>query len=100
MSIDTPDYEKVKRAQAARDNRYPYLIIPSTGSAGSPKAAFLNHETILVQNLGLALGFGLTRDDVMNGTRRPMSTLIRQSSFFATRYFNDSKTMDRSAKSA
>jgi fatty-acyl-CoA synthase len=55
----------VKRAQAAVDKRDPCLIIFTTGSTGTPKAALLCHENILVQNIGLAVGFGLTGDDVM-----------------------------------
>ncbi|MFX1513174.1 MAG: class I adenylate-forming enzyme family protein [Promethearchaeota archaeon] len=56
---------KVKKAQKNVNKRDPALIIFTTGSTGLPKPALLCHENILVQNIGLAVGFGLTNDDIM-----------------------------------
>jgi acyl-CoA synthetase (AMP-forming)/AMP-acid ligase II len=43
--------------------RDPCLIIFTTGSTGSPKAALLCHEGILTQNAALTVGFGFRADD-------------------------------------
>ncbi|MFX0210002.1 MAG: class I adenylate-forming enzyme family protein, partial [Candidatus Hodarchaeota archaeon] len=56
---------KVNKAQKQVNKRDPALIIFTTGSTGLPKPALLCHENILVQNIGLAVGFGLTSDDIM-----------------------------------
>ncbi|MBD3186251.1 AMP-binding protein [Candidatus Bathyarchaeota archaeon] len=55
----------VNRAQKKVQNRDPCLIIFTTGSTGKPKPALLCHEAILVQNIGLSVGFGLKTDDRM-----------------------------------
>jgi len=52
---------KVKSAQKKIDKRDPCLIIFTTGSTGRPKPALLCHEGILVQNIGLAVGFGMEK---------------------------------------
>ncbi|MHA1337764.1 MAG: class I adenylate-forming enzyme family protein [Promethearchaeota archaeon] len=41
------------------------MVIYTTGSTGYPKPALLSHQGITVQNLCLALGFGMTEDDIM-----------------------------------
>ncbi len=41
------------------------MVIYTTGSTGYPKPALLSHQGITVQNLCLALGFGMTEDDSM-----------------------------------
>lgn len=41
------------------------MVIYTTGSTGYPKPALLSHQGITVQNLCLALGFGMTEDDCM-----------------------------------
>ena len=56
---------KVKRAQKKVDKRDPCLIIFTTGSTGSPKPALLCHENILIQNIGLAVGFGFEKGERM-----------------------------------
>jgi acyl-CoA synthetase (AMP-forming)/AMP-acid ligase II len=53
----------VRRARRQVGRRDPCLVIFTTGSTGSPKAALLCHEGILAQNVGLAVGFGLRPDD-------------------------------------
>ncbi|HON78963.1 MAG TPA: class I adenylate-forming enzyme family protein [Spirochaetota bacterium] len=55
----------VKKARKLVTKRDPCLIIFTTGSTGSPKPALICHENILIQNLGLAVGFELTREDLM-----------------------------------
>ena len=55
----------VRRARNRQTRRDPCLIILTTGSTGSPKPALLCHENILVQNIGLTVGFGLTDEDRM-----------------------------------
>lgn len=55
----------VKKARKLVTRRDPCLIIFTTGSTGSPKPALLCHENILIQNIGLAVGFELTREDLM-----------------------------------
>ena len=54
----------VRRARRAVGKRDPCLIIFTTGSTGSPKPALICHENILVQNIGLAVGFEMKPDDV------------------------------------
>ncbi|MHA2247760.1 MAG: class I adenylate-forming enzyme family protein [Candidatus Hodarchaeales archaeon] len=56
---------KVKKAQKQVDKRDPCLIIFTTGSTGYPKPALLCHENILVQNIGLSVGFGMDENDIM-----------------------------------
>ncbi|MFW9905499.1 MAG: class I adenylate-forming enzyme family protein [Candidatus Thorarchaeota archaeon] len=56
---------KVKEAQKRVEKHDPCLIIFTTGSTGSPKAALLCHENILVQNIGLAVGFAMNESDLM-----------------------------------
>jgi acyl-CoA synthetase (AMP-forming)/AMP-acid ligase II len=55
----------VRRARRAVDRRDPCLLIFTTGSTGSPKPAVLCHENILVQNIGLAVGFAMDASDRM-----------------------------------
>ena len=55
----------VRRAHRVVDRRDPCLIIFTTGSTGSPKPAVLCHESILVQNIGLAVGFAMDAADRM-----------------------------------
>ncbi len=56
---------KVKKAQNQVQKQDPCLIIFTTGSTGFPKPALLSHENILVQNIGLAVGFGMDNKDIM-----------------------------------
>ena len=56
---------KVKKAQKRVDKRDPCLIIFTTGSTGRPKPALLCHENILMQNICLAVCFGLQKNDLM-----------------------------------
>lgn len=56
---------KVKKAQKQVDKDDPCLIIFTTGSTGFPKPALLTHQNILVQNIGLAVGFGMDESDIM-----------------------------------
>lgn len=56
---------KVKKAQKQVDKQDPCLIIFTTGSTGLPKPALLSHRNILIQNIGLAVGFGLDEKDIM-----------------------------------
>jgi fatty-acyl-CoA synthase len=53
----------VRRARRRVSKRDGALVIFTTGSTGSPKAALLCHEGILVQNAALAVGFDLRPDD-------------------------------------
>ena len=53
----------VRRARRRVGRRDPCLIIFTTGSTGSPKAALLCHEGILTQNAALTVGFGFRADD-------------------------------------
>jgi acyl-CoA synthetase (AMP-forming)/AMP-acid ligase II len=53
----------VRRARARVGKRDGCLVIFTTGSTGSPKAALLCHESILTQNVGLTVGFDLRSDD-------------------------------------
>lgn len=55
----------VRKARRSVDKRDACLIIFTTGSTGSPKPALLCHENILVQNIGLAVGFDLRKNDRM-----------------------------------
>jgi len=55
----------VRRARRAVERRDPCLLIFTTGSTGSPKPATLCHENILVQNIGLAVGFAMSESDRM-----------------------------------
>jgi len=54
---------RVRRARALVGRRDGALVIFTTGSTGSPKAALLSHEGILAQNVALTVGFGLKDDD-------------------------------------
>ena len=56
---------KVKKAQSAVGKRDPIVIIFTTGSTGYPKPALLCSENILVQNIGLAVGFGFMPNDLI-----------------------------------
>ncbi|MCK4849407.1 MAG: acyl--CoA ligase, partial [Candidatus Heimdallarchaeota archaeon] len=56
---------KVKKAQKQVHKNDPCLIIFTTGSTGYPKPALLSHENILVQNVGLLVGFGMSDKDRM-----------------------------------
>ena len=53
----------VRRSRRRVRRRDPSLVIFTTGSTGSPKAALLCHEGILTQNAALSVGFGLRADD-------------------------------------
>lgn len=53
----------VRRARARVGRRDGCLVIFTTGSTGSPKPALLCHESILVQNVGLTVGFDLRPED-------------------------------------
>ncbi|HET6440681.1 MAG TPA: class I adenylate-forming enzyme family protein [Anaeromyxobacter sp.] len=53
----------VRRARRRVQRRDGCLVIFTTGSTGSPKAALLCHEGILTQNAALAVGFALGPDD-------------------------------------
>lgn len=53
----------VRRARRKVGKRDGCLVIFTTGSTGSPKAALLCHEGILVQNVGLAVGFDFRPED-------------------------------------
>lgn len=56
---------RVARARRQVAKRDPCLIIFTTGSTGSPKPALLCHESILVQNIGLAACSDMDGDDCM-----------------------------------
>jgi fatty-acyl-CoA synthase len=56
---------KVKRARRRVGRRDPCLIIFTTGSTGSPKPALICHENVLLQTVGLAVGFGMDERDRM-----------------------------------
>ncbi len=55
----------LRRAQRKVGPRDPILIIFTTGSTGYPKPALLCSENILVQNIGLTVGFEFGPSDVM-----------------------------------
>jgi acyl-CoA synthetase (AMP-forming)/AMP-acid ligase II len=55
----------VKRAARQVHKKDPALIIFTTGSTGSPKAAMLSHENILIQNIGLAVAFEIGEGERM-----------------------------------
>jgi acyl-CoA synthetase (AMP-forming)/AMP-acid ligase II len=59
-SILTGSVRRARRQVGRRDG---CLVIFTTGSTGSPKAALLCHEGILTQNAALAVGFGLRDGD-------------------------------------
>lgn len=54
---------RVRRARRQVGPRDGALVIFTTGSTGSPKAALLSHQGILAQNVALTVGFGLKDDD-------------------------------------
>jgi len=58
----TGSVRRARRRVARRDG---CLVLFTTGSTGSPKAALLCHEGILVQNVALEVGFGLRGEDRM-----------------------------------
>jgi acyl-CoA synthetase (AMP-forming)/AMP-acid ligase II len=53
----------VRRARRRVGPRDGALVIFTTGSTGSPKAALLCHQGVLTQNVALAVGFALRDDD-------------------------------------
>ncbi len=56
---------RLKRARKLVGKRDACLIIFTTGSTGYPKPALLCHENILIQNIGLKVGFRMQPDDRM-----------------------------------
>ena len=59
-SLLTGSVRRARRRVGPRDGA---LVIFTTGSTGSPKAALLCHQGVLAQNVALTVGFGLREDD-------------------------------------
>jgi acyl-CoA synthetase (AMP-forming)/AMP-acid ligase II len=61
--LDLKDkYDKMHRDIQGTDG---CIVIYTTGSTGYPKPALLSHQGVTVQNICLALGFGMTENDSM-----------------------------------
>ena len=98
----------VRRAKRAVTKRDPALIIFTTGSTGSPKAAMLAHESILVQNIGLAVALAVTNDDRMlvnlppshvgGQTEQLMTTIYAGCSSVVLHVFDAEKSLEAIAR--
>nr|MDO8115825.1 class I adenylate-forming enzyme family protein [Candidatus Sigynarchaeota archaeon] len=95
----------VKKATKKVGKRDPCLIIFTTGSTGRPKPALLCHENILIQNVGLAVGFGIessTEKMVVNlppshvgcTTEQLATTLYGGATCILLHIFDPAKTLD------
>ncbi len=84
----TPDaIAAVKNANALTEKRDPCLITFTTGSTGSPKAALLCHENILMQNISFACLSMIDSDTVFLDNLPPShvacTTEVMYTTFFA-----------------